>query len=571
MRTILNRIYGRKTGAAAFDRLSTVLDAAGPMPPPIESGGFTAADIILITYGDTLLRAGERPLRSLHRFCTDHFKGLFTGLHILPFFPYSSDDGFSVTDFFAVRSDLGDWADIRKIGADYKLMVDLVVNHTSAKSDWFRSYLAGEKGFRRLAIEVDPSVDLSAVVRPRALPLLTAFEKRSGRRVHVWTTFSADQIDLNYRSLDVLAQMVRALLFYVSQGARVIRLDAIAYLWKEIGTSCIHLPQTHDMVRLLRRILDRMTPHVTLITETNVPHAENISYFGDGFDEAQMIYNFTLPPLLLYSLSIGSARLFSNWARCLVPPSQQTAFFNFTASHDGIGVRPLEGIVSPAQISWLAKRIGQNGGYLSTKTNPDGSTSPYELNITYLDALKDPAHPHDPNHIARFLASQAVALTLPGIPAVYIHSILGSGNWTEGVRRTGRVRSINRATLSVDALQMQLAQERHPRTRVFAPYRHMLRLRSRQPAFDPGAGMQVFSLRDDRVFALQRRSPQQRLVAVTNFSPDCLTVNLPAAAAAPTQWDVLSGRRFDGAEIPLAGYQSVWLTASPVFEAAPCP
>ncbi|MFH1985800.1 MAG: sugar phosphorylase [Pseudomonadota bacterium] len=559
MESILKRIYGREKGAAAFSRLSKLLDAFSRGGPADENPPFSEKDAILITYGDALLRSGERPLQTLHRFAGDYFKEAFSGIHILPFFPYSSDDGFSVSDFFTVRSDLGQWQDIQALGKDYTLMVDLVANHVSAQSGWFKSYLADEVGFRDLAIEVDPAADLSAVIRPRALPLLTPVTKASGRRVDVWTTFSADQIDLNYQSLDVLENMVRVLLFYVSKGARIIRLDAIAYLWKEIGTPCIHLPQAHDMVRLFRWILNQVAPGGVIVTETNVPHAENIRYFGNGADEAQMVYNFTLPPLLLYSLATGSARVFSDWARGLATPTERTAFFNFTASHDGIGVRPLEGILPPSQIDWLAHRVRLNGGQVSERRNPDGSTSPYELNITYLDALKDPSSPEDPLHSSRFLASQAVALALAGVPAVYLHSLLGSQNWTEGVHLTGRARTINRERLSADAISMELADGRRLRGRIFYPYLEMIRIRTRQPAFHPAAGTQILHL-DDRVFALKRFCAQQTLFALTNFSAAPLTVTLPAATASPCWYDLLNGERFGAGAIPLFAYQSVWLT-----------
>ena len=562
MQSILNRIYGREKGDAAFTRLSAVMDTFSTKLSGVAGDFFTESDIILITYGDTLSRKSEPPLQTLHRFSSDHFKGAFSGIHILPFFPYSSDDGFSVTDFQAVRSELGSWTDIGAIGKYFRLMVDLVANHVSAKSQWFQSYLAGEQGFRELAIEVDPATDLSGVIRPRALPLLTAFTKRSGRRVHVWTTFSADQIDLNYQSLDVLENMVRTLLFYVSRGARIIRLDAIAYLWKQIGTPCLHLPRTHDMVRLFRRILDLKAPGVTLVTETNVPHDENISYFGDGGNEAHMVYNFTLPPLLLYALTAGNARVFSNWAQTLVPPSAQTAFFNFTASHDGIGVRPLEGVLPSSEIARLADRIRKNGGLVSEKRNPDGSQSPYELNVTYLDALKNPTISEDPLHIPRFMASQAVALALPGIPAVYIHSLLGSQNWTEGVRLTGQARTINRTKLSVDAICAELADRGSLRARIFYPYLHMIRIRTRQPALHPGAGMRILHL-DDRVFAVKRFCPRQTIFTVTNFSADSLTVNLSIEKEPPLLIDLLSGERFNVGSIHLNPYQTVWLNLKP--------
>jgi glycosidase len=560
MKPILERIYGKPLGDAVFQRLSTVLAARPPATLPADEQRLNPADAILVTYGDTLYREGEPPLKTLHRFADDHFKGVFSGIHILPFFPFSSDDGFSVMDFQTVRADLGSWTDVQAIGRDFKLMVDLVANHVSSRSRWFQSYLAEEKGFEQLAIEVDPQTDLSAVTRPRALPLLSAFDKRSGRRVHVWTTFSADQIDLNYKSPDVLENMLRVLLFYVSRGARIIRLDAIAYLWKEIGTACIHLPQTHDMVRLFRRFLDRVAPGTVLITETNVPHEENIAYFGDGGDEAHMVYNFTLPPLLLYSLATGSARLLSEWARSLVPPSPNTAFFNFTASHDGIGVRPLEGILPAARINWLADRVRRNGGQVSEKRNPDGSRSPYELNITYLDALKNPDLASDPLRIPRFLASQAVALALAGVPAVYIHSLLGSTNWNEGVRQTGRARTINRARLSVDAINAELNDRRSRRARIFHAYLHMIRTRCRQPAFHPAAGMRILQL-DERVFAVRRSCPQQTIHALTNLSADTLTVRLPEEKDETMSTDLLGGERIDGTAVRLGAYQTRWISA----------
>ena len=560
MQSILERIYGREKGGQAFSRLTALMKDFPPVRPARDPGElFSPSDAVLITYGDSLLSTKEPPLQTLHRFAREWLAGVFSGIHVLPFFPYSSDDGFSVTDFLAVRPDLGTWEDIRALAGDFGLMADLVANHVSARSGWFRRYLAGEKGFTDLAIEVDPAADLSAVVRPRALPLLTAFEKASGSRVHLWTTFSADQIDLNYRGLDVLERMVRALLFYVSQGARIIRLDAIAYLWKEIGTPCIHLPETHDMVRLFRAILEHAAPGTILITETNVPHDENIRYFGSGRDEAHMVYNFTLPPLLLHALATADARILSGWAKTLKTPSPQTAFFNFTASHDGIGVRPLEGILTPSEIDRLADRVVRNGGKVSSRRRSDGSESPYELNITYLDALKSPEMAQDPFHVSRFLASQAVALALPGVPAVYIHSFLGSRNWAEGVRRTGRARSINREKLSAEAVLAELADPLSLRARIFHPYRKMLRIRTRQPAFHPTASARVLDL-DRRVFALERTSAEQTLLALTNLSQEALSLFLPPRKGGHPFIDLLSPQAIPQPEIPMPPYATRWLS-----------
>ena len=559
MDSILQRIYGPEKGKEAFARLCPSLDAFPAATPESSNSFFTHADAILITYADTLHQGGEKPLKTLHRFCTDHLKSAVSGIHILPFFPFSSDDGFSITDFSSVRADLGSWADITSISSDFKLMIDLVSNHVSAQSQWFEAYLADQAGFDQLAIEVDPAADLSAVTRPRALPLLTVFEKRSGRRVSIWTTFSADQVDLNYQSLDVLEMMVRTLLLYVSRGARLIRLDAIAYLWKTIGTRCIHLPQTHDIVRLFRKILDLLAPHVALVTETNVPHAENISYFGDGTDEAQMVYNFTLPPLLLHGLCKQRAEWFRQWAQTLHTPSLCTTFFNFTASHDGIGVRPLEGILPPSEIGWLVDRVQQNGGMVSEKHNPDGSTSTYELNITYLDALKDPSCAADPLHIPRFLASQAVPLALAGVPGIYVHSLLGTTNWTEGVRLTGRARTVNRARLELSEVLENVADPSHRRGRIFRPYLKMLRVRAAQPAFHPQAKMHILDNLDPRIFCVRRDCSVQTLYALTNFSGDTVTASLPGENGGRVLTDQLTGNRIQADNVVLPAYATVWL------------
>jgi glucosylglycerate phosphorylase len=558
MQSILQKIYGKSKGESAFSRISVILDAFLEKNTPGEAIPFSESDTVLITYGDTLLREEEPPLQTLHHFLDDHAYGLFSGLHLLPFYPYSSDDGFSITDFFAVRSDLGSWADIRSFGRRFRLMVDFVANHISAENCWFKKYLADQKGYENLAIEVDPSTDLSMVTRPRSQPLLTEFTKDSGARVHLWTTFSADQVDLNYQSLDVLETMVRTLLFYVSQGAKIIRLDAIAYLWKEIGTPCIHLENTHEMVRLFRRILDSAAPQVALITETNVPHQENVRYFGNGRDETQMIYNFTLPPLLLHALTLGKARILAEWVQTLSPTSDNTMFFNFTASHDGIGVRPLEGLLSLSEINCLAQRMKRNGGHISTRRRTDGTQSPYEFNITYFDALKDPGVANDPFHVERFLASQAVALVLPGIPAVYIHSLLGSRNWAAGVQATGQARTINREKLSADTIALELANPQTVRARVFQAYRKMIRIRLHQPAFHPGADMRVHHL-DDRVLTIHRFCQDQTLYALTNLSAERLTIALPIAEKDLFLTDLLSGGRFMAEAVSMSPYEVLWL------------
>ncbi len=556
IRERLIRIYGVDKGSRALDRIVGVLRRF-PRRPATAAGFFSQADTVLISYGDSLRRTGEKPLRSFHRFALERLREAFTTVHFLPFYPYSSDDGFSVIDFFAVNPELGTWDDIADMEHDFRLMFDYVLNHVSARSQWFQNYLQDRPGFEDLAIEVDPSLDLSMVTRPRSLPLLTPFTKADGRTVHVWTTFSADQIDLNFKSLNVLEKMIRVMLHYVDRGAAILRLDAIAYLWKEIGTSCIHLPQTHEMVKLFRAILDLVAPDVVILTETNVPHQENISYFGNGRDEAQMVYNFTLPPLLLHTFIREDATELSRWAAGLSIPSEHNTFFNFTASHDGIGVRPLEGILPPRAVDELVEVVTGNGGRVSYKRNPDGTDSPYELNITYVDALKRPGDDDD-LHARRFLCSQAIQYVLPGVPATYIHSLLGSHNWQQGVERTGMARSINRQKLNLDELVAELADPASFRSKVFYPYLHLIAVRRAQPAFHPNSGFEILEL-GRQLFAIRRFCEQQELYAVANISSRPAGFTLPGGKG--PWFDLLSSRSLPGDSCRLGAYDACWLTS----------
>jgi sucrose phosphorylase len=552
---LLNRIYGDKQGSLALERIVPLLENF-PVKQGTSESYFSENDVVLITYGDTLSKQGEAPIATLHTFANSYLNEAISTIHFLPFFPFSSDDGFSVMDFFAINPELGSWDDVVAIGDDFQLMFDYVVNHFSSKGEWFADYLAGREGFQDFATEVDPTIDLSQVTRPRSLPLLSEYKKQDGKTVHLWTTFSADQIDFNFKSLDVLTKMIEVLLFYAKQGATILRLDAIAYLWKEIGTNCIHLSQTHDMVKLFRATLDIVAPEVIIITETNVPHEENISYFGDGRDEAQMVYNFTLPPLLFYSFTKGDATILSDWAKGLHLESESTTFFNFTASHDGIGVRPLEGIIPPEEIDALIDVVKANSGQVSYKRNPDGSDSPYELNITYVDAILADSATQEAN---RFLASQAIQYALPGVPATYIHSLLGSRNWLEGVKQTGRARTINREKLQVDSVLAELNDPNSFRSKVFFPYLNMIKIRKKQKGFHPNAAFEILDL-DPAVFAIARYSEEQTVYAITNIASDPVSVSLSGHDLPGRMVDLISGETVSTDSLSLNPYQYVWLS-----------
>lgn len=552
--SLLARLYPDADRPALLARIQARIDQTRARVAPPPSGElYSERDVVLITYGGTLRRAGEAPLRTLHDFAARHLKDTFSAIHILPFYPYSSDDGFSVQDFYAVNPALGGWDDVRRIGADFEMMFDAVFNHMSAQSDWFRAFLAGDPAYATLFRTESPDADLSAVTRPRVSPLLTPFTRADGETVHVWTTFSADQVDFDIRYPDTLLRLLDILLFYVEQGARLIRLDAIAFLWKIVGTTSLHLPETHAVIQLMRAVLDEAAPHVIIITETNVPHAENISYWGDGVNEAQMVYNFTLPPLLFYSLLTGDATRLRDWINTLQAPSPRTTFFNFTASHDGIGVRPVEGILAPDEVAALVRHVERQGGGISYRRQPDGSQTAYELNCTYVDAVTDPDEP-TALQARRFLASQAVMLALAGVPAVYIHSLIGSRNDIEGMRAAGYNRAINRATVDLDALEGELDQRGSFRAQVFDHYCALIQARRGHPAFHPNAPQQAVDVGGAAVLALRRGDTGGRVLALHNLSGTTQTVAAPFAGR-----DLLNGAAVAAGPVVLEAYQVLWI------------
>ena len=531
-------------------------------------------DVVLITYGDQIRRPDRHcrtdlpPLQALKSFLEDHrLSELINTVHILPFCPYSSDDGFSVIDYRQVDPQLGTWDDVADLGRLCSLMFDLVLNHCSQQSEWFQQYLAGRQPYDKYFVEADPTADLSGVTRPRSLPLLTPFEAgpaspdRRGTR-HVWTTFSADQVDLNFANPEVLVEMLDVLLFYVARGARIVRLDAIAYLWKEIGTTCIHLPQTHTVVKLMRDLLDELAPGTILLTETNVPHAENVSYFGEG-DEAQMVYQFSLAPLLLDAFLTGDAGPLTTWLAGLEQTRPGTTFFNFTASHDGIGVRPLEGLVSDERLARLVDAVRKRGGLVNTRRNPDGSDSLYELNITCFSALGEPGGLSADLHARRFLTSQAVMLALRGIPGLYFHSLVGTPNDMKGVERTGRSRSINRRKFTDDELRQILGDEHSAQRLVFDGYRRLLAARISQSAFHPDAGQDVVDLGNTALIAFRRTSldGRQTILVLANVSDQTVSVDLSPMDDLRAATDLIGGTPVAENSFQLPPFAGAWLSA----------
>lgn len=515
--------------------------------------GWDNKDVVLITYGDQFFEGQAPTLVTFKEMYDKYLYDMFELVHILPFYPYSSDDGFSVIDYKMVNPKLGDWNDVNNLTKSTRLMFDYVCNHISAKSDWFEEYLKGNPEYDNFFVEMSPNTDLSAVTRPRATPVLTEFGLADGQKKHIWTTFSEDQIDLNFSNPKVLLRMIDVLAFYLEEGAEYVRLDAVGFMWKEPGTSCIHLEKTHEIVKLFRNVLDEIAPGTVMITETNVPHKDNITYFGNGKDEAHMVYQFPLPPLVLQAIHTGNGEALSGWANGLELPGDDATFFNFLASHDGIGLNPIRGIVPENDILALVKDLEAEGALVSYKQNPDGTKSPYEINVTYMDALNKLSDSDD-LRLQRFLLAHSILLVIPGVPAIYVQSILGARNDLDGVAKTGHNRSINRKKYPLADIEAGIGDSETLMHRVFEGIKGLVQLRKSEQLFHPNVAMEVVDY-GAAVFAVKRYDEAgDYVLALHNLSDQVVSCNVEDS------WDMMTNQHISGsAPITLAPYAFRWL------------
>ncbi|MBV2090939.1 MAG: sugar phosphorylase [Candidatus Thiodiazotropha sp. (ex Ctena orbiculata)] len=563
----LSLLYGEQQAATLLPKLHELIGRHIEVRQGkrLEIPRWDEKDSVLICYGDSIQYPGMTPLASLKQLLDRRLKGVFSMVHVLPFFPYSSDDGFSVSDFRSVNPELGDWQDIRELGENFSLLFDLVLNHMSREHLWFVNFVHDEEPGRDYVVQVSPDENLSMVVRPRSTPLLSRVRTPRGM-LDVWATFSNDQIDLNYANPEVLLEFIDILLDYIRRGARAVRLDAVAFLWKEIGTSCIHLPQTHEVIKLFRTLLDVLEPGAILLTETNVPHQENISYFDQG-DEANMVYQFSLPPLILHAIMCQTTEFLVPWARSLEQEKlpEGCTYLNFTASHDGVGLRPLEGLVPDEDLDELLDMMRRRGGYVSMRATTEGRDRPYELNISYFDAFAAEDDDVDPWHIARYMLSQTLPLSFRGIPAVYINALGATPNDPLGVERTGMTRSINRRKWDGAELERLIDLPLTDAGQVFPEYIRRLRIRSGIKAFHPDAPQRVLDM-PDGILGLERTSldGEQRVYAIHNMTGDLRSVDISALGGASRRWfDALHQvvPDMDGDGVRFRPYQTVWLMA----------
>jgi len=557
--THLNNIYPKKQNTNFAKKIFTIFLNKKKLKINHADNRWNESDIVMITYMDTFQEKDKKHIDSLRKFMDLHLKDVISIIHILPFFPYSSDDGFSVIDYLQIKKGLGTWSDIKKLSANYKIMGDLVINHCSSQSDWFKQFLNNQSPGKSFFHYFKKPFDTTSVTRPRSHELLQKYKTRSGDKF-VWCTFSRDQIDLDFSNQDVLLTFLQIIKFYLDHGVSVLRLDAVAFLWKEIGTSCINLPQTHEIIKLIRLIMDNYSKKTFLITETNLPNKENLDYFGNG-NEAHLIYNFSLPPIILYTMLFGDASILRKWLMSMPPPMEGNTYFNFIASHDGIGMRPAEGLIAEKNIKAILKKMKSLGGQISYR-KINNKQKPYEINIALFDALKETIHESDNYQIQRFICAHIIMFSLEGIPAIYVHSFLGTENYYEGVKETNEKRTINRKKFKITEI-LKALQNKTKEQKILNALKQILLIRKSQPAFHPNATQFTLNLGQE-VFAIWRQSHnrKQSIFVIANVTNNKQSIDLNEINLIFNKhWvDLITNKKIESKKITLKPYQVLWIT-----------
>ena len=528
----------------------------------LTSKNWSQKSSFLITYADSIKSENDSPLLVLNQFLQKYIDSI-DSVHILPFMPSSSDSGFSVIDYYKIDGKLGDWKDLNLISKNKNIMIDIVLNHASRNSKWFANFLKGSGQGHDFFKVVNDWNGIAQIERPRSSELFQKIQTVDGEK-KVWCTFSHDQIDLDFSNPDVLLEFLKIIKFYIKKNIKIFRLDAVAFLWKKQNTSCINLQETHYIIKLIRFVSTLIDKNAILITETNIPSKENLSYFGNN-DEAHWIYNFTLSPLILFTLLSGNCSQLRKWSMTMPPAQEGNAYFNFLASHDGIGLRPVEGKLDSTELYRLINKMRDLGGKISYKTSQWGEEIPYEINITYLDSLKSTFNGEEKFQIKRFICAHTIMFAMEGIPAIYIHSFLGTKNDHKAIAAGEGNRSINRFKWDKKDIYKILEDKNSNNFYIMSKLNSLLNIRSKQPAFHPNATQFTLNLGDE-VFGLWRQDKKrkQSIFSIYNVTSKSVKLSLQKINLIETEkWiDLISGEALKDIDddILLKPYQSLWIS-----------
>ena len=514
---------------------------------------------LVISYGDNIYSSQSSSMKIFQKFFQKNLEKLFDTIHFLPFYPSSSDSGFAVKDHYQIDKKIGNWSDLKKISKSKKIMADVVINHASARGLWFKNFLKRKKPGKDYFLTVNSKFNTSKVVRPRDHKLLKKikiFEKND----YLWRTFSPDQIDLNFKNPSVLLRFIKIIIHLINNGVTIFRLDAIAYLWKQNGTKCINLSQTHEIIKLLRVVTSLLNVQTLIITETNLPEKENLSYFGKN-NEANWVYNFSLPPLLIHAFLFENSSYLNQWSRKLPSTKHGNCYLNFIASHDGIGIRPTEGILNEKTLSSFLKRLKKNGSKFSYRKVQNKSKKVYEANITVFDALrKSDFDPKGLFFLERYVSAHAIMVSFEGIPAVYFNSLFGKSNDEAKYIITGNNRDVNRYKWNFNNITTKLRDKKSKQSIFYRNIGALLEIKRKQKAFHPNASRININL-GPKIFCFKRisKDKKQSIICMTNLSSKIQTPNFKKIGS---YRDLLnSNLKFrEGTSLILKPFQTVWLT-----------
>ncbi len=483
---------------------------------------------VLICYGDSLINGSkEKSIQIFRKFYEKKLDHFFEVIHFLPFYPSSSDSGFAVKDHYQVDKKLGDWSDISKFSKNNNIMADVVINHASSKGLWFKNFLTNRSPGKDYFLRVNKKFDISKVIRPRENRLLkkiSIFKKDN----LIWRTFSDDQIDLNFRNPKVLLRFLKIMINLANYGVNIFRLDAIAYLWKKSGSKCVNLKETHEIIKLLRIVCDSLKSKPTIITETNLPENENLSYFGTRKNESHWIYNFSLPPLLVHSFLFENSTYLNKWSKNLPQTKIGNNYLNFIASHDGIGMRPVEGYLNKKKLSKFFKRLKKNGGQLSYRKVQNSSKKVYEANITLFNAFQKTDYDKRGKYfLERYISAHAIMVAFEGIPAIYFNSIFGTSNDEYKYIISGNKRDLNRYKWNKKRLENLLKNKNTKQSIFYHKIMNLLSIKKQNKAFHPNAKRENLNI-GKKIFCFRRTSLDKKQVIynITNLSSKNQKFNL---------------------------------------------
>ena len=474
---------------------------------------------MVICYGDSIFNNKQKNLiKRFQNFYNKKLNKYFNTVHFLPFYPSSSDSGFAVKDHYKIEKRLGNWANISQFSKKNNIMADIVINHSSARGLWFRNFLKEKKPGKDYFLKVNSKFDISKVIRPRDHKLLKQIDIFK-KKEYLWRTFSPDQLDLNFKNPAVLLRFIKIMINLINHGVTIFRLDAIAYLWKESGTKCINLKKTHEIVKLFRIICNVLKVETIIVTETNLPEKENISYFGNN-DEANWIYNFTLPPLLIHAFLFENSFYLNKWSNNLPLTKKGNNYLNFIASHDGIGMRPIEGILGEKTIKNFFKILKKNGSKFSHRRLTDKGKKVYEANITVYDALrKSNLDKNGKYSFERYISAHSIMISFEGVPAVYFNSLFGTSNDEAKYIITGNNRDVNRYRWNEKNIMSLLRNKQSKQSIFFTAITKLLEIRRQQKAFHPNAPRKSIDL-GKKIFCFKRVSldKKQSIISITNLT-----------------------------------------------------